>query len=164
MTPHSRFPPESTFCLKDGFGRLKHLTTGYSKKRLKLRISIIQITWIFRYRQCVNGFWHTRECNPGTVFDVSTLKCGHRHLAWGCGLKAENAYKKQVADWIALAEEAAKEQQVDGPTTTTPGTPNFLQLKQPKLRKHLSWWTLESNAELPWCFNYLSFLTLTLPV
>merc|ERR1712137_726365 len=51
-----------------------------------------------KYRQCVSGFWQTRECNPGTVFDVSKLRCAHRHLAWGCGIQAENSYKKQLEE------------------------------------------------------------------
>jgi len=69
-----------------------------------------------KYRQCVSGFWQTRECNPGTVFDVSKLRCAHRHLAWGCGIQAENSYKKQLEEWKALAEQAEKDL---GPTEPT---------------------------------------------
>lgn len=66
-----------------------------------------------KYRQCVNGFWHTRECGPETVFDVSKLSCAHKDQAWGCGLEAESDYKKQVEKWIAFAkEEEAKKKQI----------------------------------------------------
>jgi len=73
-----------------------------------------------KYRQCVSGFWVTRECNPGTVFDVSRLRCAHRHLSWGCGLKAENAYKQKIEEWTALAKQEEEERErLEGPTEPT---------------------------------------------
>jgi len=64
-----------------------------------------------KYRQCVNGFWHTRECGPDTVFDVSKLTCTHTDQAWGCGLEAETTYQKKVEEWIAQAKEKEAEEQ-----------------------------------------------------